>query len=109
MKTFGSPLPYAVLAQSGLLSEPQQYKYAVRRLVTTLGRTRFCSYCVGFKAWGLSGQRVRLSISRRGFDSWFRCIFLSFFLRGVFTKVRLRTPLTNVFSVAEWLALLRCQ
>jgi len=57
------------------------------------------------KAWWLSGQRVRLPISRRGFVSCFHCIFISFFLRGHVTKVRLRAPVPNVFSVAEWLAL----
>jgi len=36
-------------------------------------------------------------------------LHFSFFLRGHVTQVRLQTPLTNVFSVAEWLALLRCQ
>jgi len=56
----------------------------------------------------LSGQRVRVSISRRPFDSLVRWTF-SFFLRGLVTKVRLRTPVSNVFSVAEWLELLRYQ
>jgi len=57
----------------------------------------------------LGGQRVRPSISRCGFDSNPRCVFLSLFHRGVVTKEQLRAPLTNVFSVAEWLALLRWQ
>ena len=70
----------------------------------------FCRFRVyANKASWLSGQRVRPSFPRRGFDSQFVCIFLSLFHRGVITKERLRTPPTDVFSVAEWLALLRCQ
>ena len=36
-------------------------------------------------------------------------IFLSPVCGDFVTEVRLRTPASNVFSVAEWLALLRCQ
>jgi len=36
-------------------------------------------------------------------------LFLSFFIGGLVTEERLRTPASNVFSVAEWLALLRYQ
>jgi len=36
-------------------------------------------------------------------------LHFSFFLRGHVIEVRRRTLGSNVFSVAEWLALLRCQ
>jgi len=103
----------AALAQLGLSSEPQQIcgeetRYSPWKNQVLLLLRWFVPS--NNKAWWLSGQRDRLPISRCGFDFRFRCIFLSFFLRGHVTKVRLRKPEPNVgFSVAEWLALLRCQ
>jgi len=92
-------------------------KYAVVRLGTTLERTRFCSYCVGLfiycqqsvAAEGSACPRVNLATRVRFLGPLHFSSFLSFFLRGHVTSARLRTPLTNVLSVAEWLALLRCQ
>ena len=87
-------------------------KCAVRRLVTTLDRTRFCSSCVGFclaptrrRGWvdTVSAGQTRHAGSTLSSAS------LSFFLRGLVTKVRLRTPTPNVYSAAECLALLRCE
>jgi len=54
-------------------------------------------------------KRIKRGVKRKDFDSYFHCIFLSFFLAGLVTKVRLRTPALNVSSVAEWLALPRYQ
>ena len=92
---------------------PNRSKYAVMRLGATLERTGFCSYCVGLCSsptrrggWVVSMSAYQSRDAGSILSS--RCIFLSFFLRGLVTKVRLRTPLTNVFSVAEWLALLLC-
>jgi len=76
-------LLYVALASWVLLSEPQQIcgdktRYHPRKNEVLFLLRRFLP--IANKAWWLSGQRVRPSISRRGFDSHCPCIFLSFFL-----------------------------
>ena len=93
-------------------------KYAERWLVTTLERTKFCSYCVGLTLSPTRRRGLVVSISAcHSCDvpsilrsAAFFC--LPFFLRGLVPprpQIRLQTPALNVFSVAEGLALLRYQ
>ena len=57
-------------------------------------------------AW-LNGQRVGFPFIRRGFDSHCPCtFFLLSFTEASVAEVHLWTPLADVFSEAEWLALL---
>jgi len=88
--------------------------YVARRLDTTLERTRFCSHSVGLcstptrRRWLL----VRSACPPVNLATQLRFslpLYFSFFLRCLVTKVRLRTLESIVFSVAEWLALLRYQ
>jgi len=77
-------LLYTALASRVLLSEPQQIggddtQYHPRKNEVLFLMHRFLH--VASKAWWLSGQRVCLAISQRGFGSYTCCIFLFLYPR----------------------------
>ena len=90
-------------------------KYSVRRLVITLERTRFCSYCVGLcskptrcRGWvvSVSACQFRDAVPILSSDEFF---FLPVSEASSLKYASDRTLLSNVFSVAKWLASLRYQ